>query len=244
MDNSIKDILAIIRKYQVNIPAKEQLTLLKKYRNENNKEARELLIRANYAFCYSVSRRYVNPHISAYDMFTATVAGMCKAIEKYNLNKNVNFISYAVFHLKAAVYKKLNEEGHGIIKMPELLIIENRKLIKEGKEPINLDYSTTSTTVNSTGDIVDIFETIEQSTISSPELKIDSDVLYRTIDQVIESMPEDRRDAARLKILAMDNISYEEIVNLLKKGSILTHTTSYKQLMRRLKTNSTIAQLV
>ncbi len=78
---------------------------------QNDKTALEELVKANLRFVVSYAKRYRNAHVLFLDLINEGNIGLIHAAEKYNPDKNVKFITYAVWWIRQSILHALSEQG-------------------------------------------------------------------------------------------------------------------------------------
>jgi RNA polymerase primary sigma factor len=84
---------------------------------ENDKEALEELVKANLRFVVSYAKRYRNSHVHFLDLINEGNIGLIHAAKKYDPEKNVKFITYAVWWIRQSILHALSEQG-GAFRLP------------------------------------------------------------------------------------------------------------------------------
>jgi RNA polymerase primary sigma factor len=84
---------------------------------QNDKGALEELVKANLRFVVSYAKRYRNPHVLFLDLINEGNIGLIHAAKKYDPEKNVKFITYAVWWIRQAILHALSEQG-GAFRLP------------------------------------------------------------------------------------------------------------------------------
>src|SRR5438132_4552749 len=84
---------------------------------ENDKSALEELVKANLRFVVSYAKRYRNSHVLFLDLINEGNIGLIHAAKKYDPDKNVKFITYAVWWIRQAILHALSEQG-GAFRLP------------------------------------------------------------------------------------------------------------------------------
>ena len=84
-----------------------------------DKMARERLIKSNMGLVYSVVRRFSNRGYETEDLCQIGAIGLIKAIDKFDLNYEVRFSTYAVPMIAGEIKRFLRDDG--IIKVSRSL---------------------------------------------------------------------------------------------------------------------------
>lgn len=89
----------------------------KRVQELNDRAALEELVRANLRFVVSYAKRYRNAHVHFLDLINEGNIGLIHAAKKYDPDKNVKFITYAVWWIRQAILHALSEQG-GAFRLP------------------------------------------------------------------------------------------------------------------------------
>ena len=84
---------------------------------QNDKAALEELVQANLRFVVNYAKRYRNAHVLFLDLINEGNIGLMHAARKYDPDKNVKFITYAVWWIRQAILHALSEQG-GAFRLP------------------------------------------------------------------------------------------------------------------------------
>ncbi|HUJ16198.1 MAG TPA: sigma-70 family RNA polymerase sigma factor [Thermoanaerobaculia bacterium] len=84
---------------------------------QDDKSAVEELVKANLRFVVSYAKRYRNAHVLFLDLINEGNIGLMHAAKKYDPDKNVKFITYAVWWIRQAILHALSEQG-GAFRLP------------------------------------------------------------------------------------------------------------------------------
>jgi RNA polymerase primary sigma factor len=84
---------------------------------QNDTGALEELVKANLRFVVSYAKRYRNAHVLFLDLINEGNIGLMHAAKKYDPEKNVKFITYAVWWIRQAILHALSEQG-GAFRLP------------------------------------------------------------------------------------------------------------------------------
>jgi RNA polymerase primary sigma factor len=89
----------------------------KRIQEENDKSALEELVKSNLRFVVSYAKRYRNTHVLFLDLINEGNIGLIQAAKKYDPEKNVKFITYAVWWIRQSILHALSEQG-GAFRLP------------------------------------------------------------------------------------------------------------------------------
>jgi RNA polymerase primary sigma factor len=84
---------------------------------EGDKAAFEILVRSNLKFVVKVAAKYQNKGLSLSELISEGNVGLIKAIKKFDPDKNIKLISYAVWWIKQTILLALAEKTD-LIRMP------------------------------------------------------------------------------------------------------------------------------
>jgi len=84
---------------------------------QNDKSALEELVKANLRFVVSYAKRYRNAHVLFLDLINEGNIGLMHAARKFDPDKNVKFITYAVWWIRQSILHALSEQG-GAFRLP------------------------------------------------------------------------------------------------------------------------------
>ena len=91
----------------------EERALIKKGKNGDN-AAREQVIISNLKFVVSVAKKYQNQGLTIDELVSEGNLGLVKAFEKFDVSKDVKFITYAVWWIRQAIFNSLHENAKTI----------------------------------------------------------------------------------------------------------------------------------
>ena len=104
--------------------------LIRKYRR-GNQEARNKLIEANLKFVFDVAKKYSGRGIPMQELISEGNMGLIRAIDKFDLSKNVKFITYAVWWIRQAMLEALRRKK--LLSYVDLSIkTDNNTVIEQG----------------------------------------------------------------------------------------------------------------
>jgi RNA polymerase primary sigma factor len=95
----------------------EERELGRKVQQESDVLALDKLVKANLRFVVSYAKRFRNSHVHFLDLINEGNIGLIQAAKKYDPEKNVKFITYAVWWIRQAILHALSEQG-GAFRIP------------------------------------------------------------------------------------------------------------------------------
>ena len=114
----------------------EELALARRAQ-QGDQFARQRMIEANLRFVVNVAKKYQNQGLPLSDLINEGNIGLMTALEKFDPEKGYHFISYAVWWIRQAIMKAINEKSRAV-RLPlnrtnELLQIQKaqRSLMKD-----------------------------------------------------------------------------------------------------------------
>ena len=160
-----------IRKIKVMTPNREKELALKMKSEDvslsEKKRIEEELLEGNLRFVITVAKQYQNQGLDLPDLIAEGNLGLMKAIKNFDWNKDLRFISYAVWWVKQSIIQSLNDNAR-TIRLPVNVVQDLQKAKKEVEQSgkklddkfaglpsiINLDMN-----INEDGDtLIDLIE--------------------------------------------------------------------------------------
>lgn len=190
-----------IRKIKVMTPEREkELSSLMKTGNLSERQKERVykeLLEGNLRFVITVAKQYQNQGLDLPDLVAEGNLGLMKAIKNFDWNKDLRFISYAVWWVKQSILQSLNDNAR-TIRLPVNVVQDLHKAKREiesngGKledkfqnlpSMIDLDMN-----INEEGDtLVDI---IKNDDAEMPDEVFNSkDVLKQKLFQILDILDE------------------------------------------------------
>lgn len=101
-----KDLLkmyqAEIRRYKP-LDRDAERALIAKYKESGDVETRNAIITANLKYAFTIASKYAGGDIQLEDLIGECVFGLTKALDKFDMNKNVKFYCYAVWWVRQTI---------------------------------------------------------------------------------------------------------------------------------------------
>jgi RNA polymerase primary sigma factor len=114
-DDSLKDYLNKISEYS-HFSREKEYELGKRIQAGDEEAVKELVL-ANLKFVISVANRYKNSGLSMSDIINQGNLGLIEAARRFDPDRGVKFISYAVWWIRQSIIQTLAEQS-GTVKLP------------------------------------------------------------------------------------------------------------------------------
>ena len=82
---------------------------------EEREAARQSLVEANLRFAFSVAKQYQGRGVELGDLVAEANSGLLRAVDKYDPDVGVNFISYAVWWIRQALQAAVTKQGRSVV---------------------------------------------------------------------------------------------------------------------------------
>lgn len=128
---AIEQYLKEIRKFPPFTKEDEKIVIDKA--KAGDRLAYEELMNRNLRFVVSVAKKYQNQGLPLDELIAEGNAGLLTAFKKFDVTKNVKFITYAVWWIRQAIMKAIHDNAR-VIRLPLNVIMELSKLSKIKKE--------------------------------------------------------------------------------------------------------------
>ena len=137
-DTVLQNYLREISAYP-QLSQEEETELAKKALN-GNKAAKDKLVTSNLRFVVKLAKQYQNLGLDLEDLISEGNLGLIEAVDHFNPDKGFRFLSYAVWWVRRAMLKAIEEKGR-TIRLPANKIQEIRDI-----ENIRATFTTNMTT--------------------------------------------------------------------------------------------------
>ena len=146
---------------------KEIIELFKKYKENNDQDARNQLINGNLKLVLSIIKRFRDRNINLDDLFQIGCVGLCKAIDNFDLSYNVKLSTYAVPMILGEVKRYLRDNNslhvsRSLKDLAYLILKTKEKLAQSLNRNVTLEDISNYLEI----DIVDIYNSLDS--ISKP----------------------------------------------------------------------------
>ena len=110
-------------------PAGDSTELLRRWHDEEDKEAREALVEQMLPLARSLARRYVNRGESLDDLEQVASVGLVKAIDRFDPGRAVQFATFAVPTISGEIKRHFRDRGW-MVRVPRELQELNTRLVR------------------------------------------------------------------------------------------------------------------
>jgi len=191
-----------------------------------DQEAIKRLVEANLRFVVHYAKRYRGLGMSYMDLIHEGTLGLMEAAKRFDPERNVKFISYAVWWVRQAIFHALSEHAR-VFRLPQKLSGQvsklsaaREKLKSELERPPTIaelaertalppaeveqlllaagDDVSLSTAVGDEGGL-ELGDTLEQDTVPSVEVEMIKDSFERRIQGMVSGLDEKEREVIRMR---------------------------------------------
>ena len=200
---------------EINVLSNEKMTELFKRLQENDEEARNLLVQGNLKLVLSILKKFVNRTDNMDDLFQIGCIGLLKAIDNFDLSHEVKFSTYAVPMILGEVRRYIRDNNTIRVSRSlkdiayKALKIKEKYLQDTGMEP-SIDYVAEKLEISS-NEIINALEALKEPvSMFEPVYNDGGDTIY-LYDQ-IEDKQERSQDISKRIALdeAMDMLDTRE----------------------------------
>lgn len=201
------------------------------------------LITANLRFVVTIARRYRGRGLSFLELINEGNLGLLKAADRFDMNMNVKFISYAVWWVRQSIQKAMFEQT-GTVRIPPNKIA----LINKFKQALDRNRGNFNETIQMDdflryeNEIVDILEKLRGISLDAPISSGSSDEeSNKTLQDVLGEEPDQDGEAQRKELSSvLDNVlqnvtSREERILRMYFGLNFSHQFTLEEIGKELK---------
>ena len=181
---SVKKYMSEIKKAP--LLDRDEETALANEAKAGSSKARRRLVECNLRFAVQVAKQYQGMGLELEDLIQVANLGLFEAVERFDPNRGVKFISFAVWYVRAELQKALND-------LSRVVRIPSHKTMTEGKE-----FSTLSTS-KKVGEDEDS-ETYADRYLAGEQAKAKHEVtdLKELLNVALNSLKPKQRDAVKM----------------------------------------------
>ncbi len=166
---------------------------------QNDIDAKRMLIRKNRGLVASIAKRYCGQGLAIDDLIQEGNLGLILALKKYHPNENCRFTTYAYFWIKHSINRAVLSKGR-MIRLPEYLYNELIRL-KRALSELEKKYGKTFTKKEISKKLNISFEKVELlMQISDEPIRLDDE-----IKSIEESSTKKIMDKVPIKNVDIDN---------------------------------------
>lgn len=118
LDECVKNYLKSLSKYK-SLTKNEERVFLEDYKYNNNLEARNTIIQSNLKYACSIANEHRGRGVEFSDLIAEANDGLMEAIEKFDINQDIKFITYAKWWIIQRVTSRIaNMYKHSAYDIP------------------------------------------------------------------------------------------------------------------------------
>lgn len=200
---------------EINVLSNEEMTELFKRLQENDEEARNLLVQGNLKLVLSILKKFVNRTDNMDDLFQIGCIGLLKAIDNFDLSHEVKFSTYAVPMILGEVRRYIRDNNAIRVSRSlkdiayKALKIKEQYLQDTGIEP-SIDYVAEKLEISS-NEIINAIEALKEPvSMFEPVYNDTGDTIY-LYDQIEDKQENSQDFSNRIALYeAMDMLDVRE----------------------------------
>ena len=158
--------MTTIKSFEKPLTPEEEVYYLNLLKNENNKEAKEVLVERNMRLVAHISKKYNNSSEELDDLISIGTIGLIKAIDTFNVDKGIRLATYASKCIENEILMNIRSN-------------KKNKMQVSLQDPIGVDKEGNAIS------LIDILGTDEDYVVDKFELKMKISKLYEKIEKVL-----------------------------------------------------------
>ena len=158
--------MTAIKSFEKPLTPEEEVYYLNLLKNENNKEAKEVLVQRNMRLVAHISKKYNNSGEELDDLISIGTIGLIKAIDTFNVDKGIRLATYASKCIENEILMNIRSN-------------KKNKMQVSLQDPIGVDKEGNAIS------LIDILGTDEDYVVDKVELKTKISKLYEKIEKVL-----------------------------------------------------------
>jgi RNA polymerase primary sigma factor len=140
--------------------------------------ARQRLIQANLRFVVMIARQHLHRGLPLEDLINEGNIGLMRAAERFDPERGIRFISYAVWWVRQSMTRAIQSGGR-MIRQPD---------VREDSERTILDTVSLESTGSGGEDSSSLLSRLEDTSVRSPEQSLTDNALRRGIDSALHGL--------------------------------------------------------
>ena len=158
--------MTILKSFEKPLTPEEELKYLAKFKEEQDKHAKEILIERNMRLVAHIAKKYNNSSEDQDDLISIGTIGLIKAIETYNIEKGTRLATYAS-------------------KCIENEILMNIRTNKKNKAQVSLQDPIGMDKEGNEISLIEVLGTDIDYILDQVELKVQISKLYEQLDKIL-----------------------------------------------------------
>ena len=158
--------MTAIKSFEKPLTPEEEVYYLNLLKNENNKEAKEVLVQRNMRLVAHISKKYNNSGEELDDLISIGTIGLIKAIDTFNVDKGIRLATYASKCIENEILMNIRSN-------------KKNKMQVSLQDPIGVDKEGNAIS------LIDILGTDEDYIVDKVELEMKISKLYEKIEKVL-----------------------------------------------------------
>ena len=154
------------KSFEKPLTPEEEVYYLNLLKNENSKEAKEVLVQRNMRLVAHISKKYNNSGEELEDLISIGTIGLIKAIDTFNVDKGIRLATYASKCIENEILMNIRSN-------------KKNKMQVSLQDPIGVDKEGNAIS------LIDILGTDEDYVIDKVELKMKISKLYEKIEKIL-----------------------------------------------------------